>query len=157
MLRYLIILLLVLPALGQLPAAPAPTTCTKGNGKPCPKWEHWLIGQYPLTPRQAAAQDQYLSQLHQDDLHWYSLPVARRSNSQLLRSKVWWLSMAGGGVALGLACSRVKTSHEHLASELPAELGAYGLGYAAGRGLNLPTAWVPGIFAIQHYLIAAAR
>lgn len=25
------------------------TTCTENNGKPCPKWLHRMVGQYPPT------------------------------------------------------------------------------------------------------------
>ncbi len=39
------------PKSGLPPTAPPPSppsTCTQKNGKPCPKWLHTVIGQYPI-------------------------------------------------------------------------------------------------------------
>lgn len=79
-----------------------------------------------------------------------------RSNKEMFKSKTYVLSMAGGAIAMVVAC-RNKRSGEDFASEVPAVIGVDAMSYLMGRFFAMPLAVGPQVYEMVHYSIAATK
>lgn len=129
------------------------TTCTKPSGKPCPKWEHWLIGQYPPLPPPLPTREE-VERMH--NAHLFTL-----GDQQMIMhpsKKVWALDIAAWGAAWGCTVAAVRNprSGEHT-DEYAAMAGLTALSQATS--LTIMPAFGPGVagYPIYHYCKAALR
>lgn len=132
---------------------PLSTTCTE-HGKPCPRWLHKMIGQYPPLPDDTIHYPKYEAGFWTFRKSWHDPPL--RTNKQMFKSKTYVATQIGGAIAMIVAC-RNPQSGEHLGVELPALLGTDALAYVGGRFFTQSFAVGPGIYQMIHYSITGSK
>jgi hypothetical protein len=128
------------------------TTCTKSNGKPCPKWEHWLIGQYPPKP---VEKEEIVIPIKRDGFFAYR---KNHDSPRLHPNKKSWAIFIGAHAALAtvlsydLAAAHHPCPCEEAHSEIPAMAGVTALDTLMFLYWS-PAMSVEGAsYGFQHYL-----
>ena len=142
------------PMLPDAPSTTAATTCTKNNGKPCPKWLHRLIGQYPPAP------DSQIPERRDKPASFWTyrgaLEPPLRTTKEVFHSKVFMTAHVLEVGAMVVACHH-KKSGEEWGQAIPISGVLLGLDYLQFRFVGGANAIAAPIAVTIYYIRESAR
>jgi len=132
------------------------TTCTENDGKPCPRWVHELIGQYP--PSQEPGEFETPRDPHSVRFWTYrgTQDPPLRTNREVFHSKIFLASHIGGAIAM-IVASRTRNSGEHWRSATPVVAGLFAMDYVQFRFVGAPNGIAAPVCEMIHYSRASSK
>ena len=138
----------------SLPDAPSSSnqniTCTRGDGKPCPKWVLKLVGQYPPFPDKTELGVRTTpAHVWTFRKNWNDPPLR-----QPFKSKFFLISQGIMLTSMIVACKRSQYTGEEFHSEAPWTIGVVGMDYLFDRYLDELFSISAASVVTQHYIRA---